>query len=178
MADSLLLTPDIELLAGGIPSLVPACAGATFYLAPGFNLDGPKPTANFVGRMLDGERPIGTRTSNRVISLPVVIKAPTRALVANAREVLIRAISQPHFTLTWTRDQWLPLVFDCYQSEATVVDYDLKHDRANVSNIAVAFTAHPFGRSDVPSIIEAPTALAGKTAPPAPVLIDDFSTAG
>jgi hypothetical protein len=175
--DSLLLTPDIELLAGGVTSTIPACAGAMFRLAPGFSLSAPQPTSNMVASMLDGERPSGTpHAGNRTPALPVVISGPSRAVVAAGREVLIRAVSAPGFTLTWTRDQGLPLVFDCFSAEATVVDYDLAVDRVFFATLAVTFQAHPYGRSDQPVIVPFPVPLAGQVPPPPAQIIDNFAT--
>jgi len=177
VTDSLLLTPDIELLGGAV-SAIPACAGAIFRLTTGYSLDAPQPTAGMVASMLDGERPTGARDSNRNPSLPIVILGTTRAMVAAGREVLVRAVSQPHFTLTWTREGGLPFVLDCYKANAAVVEYDLKRDKSPQSGsiVGISFTAQPFGRSDVPTVVEFPTPLAGQSAPPPAVLIDDFST--
>jgi len=175
--DSLLLTPDIELLAGGVASTIPACAGAVFLLVPGFDLSAPQPTANMVASMLDGERPAGQpHAANRQPSLPVKITAPDRATLAAAREVLIRAVSARTFTVTWTRAGGLPFVLDCYSAQATVVDYDLLKEASFVSNVLVSFEAHPYGRSDQPVTVDFPVPLSGRTPPASPVLIDDFST--
>jgi len=182
MADSLLLTPDIELL-GRVPSRIPACAGATFTLLAGFDLSAPQPTASMVTAMLDGERSTGERDSNRTPQLPIAIKVPNtsnqnadRALLAAAREMIVRAVSAHSFTLTFTRDGGLPFVLDCYRASATVVEYDLKREKDRLSLLSLSFTAKPFGRSDVPTVVEFPTPITGKTAPPGAVSIDDFST--
>jgi hypothetical protein len=177
MTDSLLLAADIELLAGGVVSTIPACAGASFILVPGFSLDAPQLTSSMVAAMLDGERPASVgRASNRSPSLPIKITAPDRLTLGAAREVLVRAVSQPQFTLVWTRDLGLPFVLDCYRATATIVDYDLVKDAGFVSNVAVTCEAYPYGRSDAPVTVDFPVPLAGKTAPPAPLTIDDYST--
>ncbi len=177
MSDSLILADQFELLGGGVASTIPACAGAIFRLLPGFDLSAPQPDANMVQTLLDGERPVGGRFSNRTPTLPIVILSPSRAITAAAKEMLVRAISAEQFTLTWLRDtSLLPMVIDGYQAQATTVDYDIKRDKLAISNVTLSFSAGPFGRNDVPAIVEFPTPLVGKTGAPVPVSIDDFST--
>lgn len=167
----------IELLGNGVASTIPECAGAMFRLAPGYSLGAPDPQSNVVAALiLDGERPIGRRAGNRNPSIPVVIQAPDRATLAAAREVLIRAVDADYFTLKWTREGALPLVLDCFRAAATVIDYSIPHDRALVSTLALSFSALPYGRSDTPVIAEFPSPLTGKSAAPAPVTIDGYST--
>lgn len=177
MADSLILAEQIELLGGGVASTIPECAGAVFRLAPGFTLSAPDPQSNVVASLiLDGERPVGRRAGNRAPAIPVVIRAPDRATLAAAREVLIRAVDADYFTLKWTRDTALPLVLDCFRAAATVVDYSILRDRELISTLTLSFQALPYGRSDTPVIAEFPSPLTGKTAAPSPLTIDGYTT--
>lgn len=178
MADSLILADQFELLGGGVASTIPQCAGAVFRLAPGFDLSAPQPTSNLVASLiLDGERPVGRRASNRSPSLPIAIFAPNRTVLAAARELLVRAIDADTFTLRWTRDgSSLPLVLDCFRASATVVAYSITREKSLVSEVTVAFQGLPYGRSDVPTVVEFPSPLSGKTAPPASITIDNYST--
>src|SRR5580700_10309438 len=130
MSDSLVIADSIELLGtpNGTTSLNPACAGAQFRLTPGFDLGAPQPTVDVVASLLlDGERPLGTRASNRTITLPITIKAPNFLILSAAREVLMKAIDKQLWTLTWTRDPAggtaLPLVLDCFRALPTVVKW-------------------------------------------------------
>src|ERR1700733_8726458 len=155
MADSLVIAGAIELLGGRAVSTDPRCPGAQFMLAPGFSLGSPQPTTDFVASLiLDGERPFGRRASNRTISLPLVIQAPTRAILAAAREVLESAIDQQTWTLTWTRDPGpggtaLPLVLDCFRAQPTVPIYDTNAEKqAVIGHLTITFQALPYGRSD------------------------------
>ena len=126
MADSLIIANSIELLGGNVPSINPLCPGATFKLRYGsdFDLGAPQPTTDFVASLiLDGERPFGRRASNRTIKLPGLITAPTRQILAAAREVLEQAVDQDVWTLTWVRDPGpggtpLPLIIDCFRAQA------------------------------------------------------------
>ncbi|HMH89687.1 MAG TPA: hypothetical protein VK586_01250 [Streptosporangiaceae bacterium] len=190
MADSLVIANQIELLGvdsvPGIPGVVsanPRCAGARFMLAQGFDLGAPQPTTDFVASLvLDGERPYGRRASNRTVTLPIVIQAPTRLLLAAAREVLEEAIDQDYWTLTWTRDPGpggtpLPLILDCFRAQPTVPVYNTRFDKQNASQLTITFPALPYGRADtqVQMAFAAPVP-ATPPPPPPPVTLDTYST--
>src|ERR1700743_1781426 len=103
--DSLSIANSVELLGGGVYSQNPNCLNAQFRLQPGSDPGAPQPTTDFVASLLlDGERPFGRRASNRTIKLPIWITAPTRQVLAAAREFLQQTIDQDYFTITWTRD--------------------------------------------------------------------------
>src|SRR5262249_366047 len=133
-------------------------------------------TAQVASLILDGERPVGDRASNRSIALDVIITAPTRDVLAAAREMLLQAIDAPDWLVRWTREGGPTPVLDCYRPSATVLTYSLNRARQVLSEVALSFQAAPYGRSDTPVTFESPTALTGKTAPPGPLLIDDFTT--
>jgi hypothetical protein len=180
--DSLILGDQVEMLQGGVVSAIPACAGAVFLLVPGYDLGAPQPdTDQVTSLVLDGERPVtARRASNRTIGLPVKITVPgqsgtaARATLAAAREVLARIADQETFHLTWTRDGGLALLLDCFRATA-VPEYELTMDQQAVSVVTFSCTALPFGRSDVPTVADFPVPVAGGTAPPSPVTIDDYT---
>jgi hypothetical protein len=184
MADSLVVANAIELLGGGVMSAIPQCAGATFRLAPGWDLGTEQPIQDIVSSLvLDGERPFGRRSGNRTITLPIVIQVPgqpysyaARTLLAAAREVLMQTIDAQQFTLTWTRDGGVPIVFDCFRALPSVIQYELVNDRALVSLIQIQLTALPYGRSDVQNVIPVAAPVPGTPAPPpVPVVLDSFT---
>ena len=184
MADSLVLSNQIELLGGGVASINPLCAGATFRLQPGFDLSAPQPTADFVASLvLDGERPFGRRASNRTIKLPIWITAPTRQILAAAREVLEQAVDQDIWTITWTRDPGpggtpLPMIIDCFRAQPTVPTYNTLFEKEILGlQVTLTIPALPYGRSDVQTQIAFATPLPQTPPPPPPpVVIDGFST--
>lgn len=185
MPDSLILADSFELMGGGPPSAIAACAGVVFRLAPGFDLSSPAPTTDFVASLvLDGEIPAGRRSSNRTISLPIAVIAPwtgsqdaQRSLLIAGREVLMRAVNQDTFTLTWVREgSSLPLIFDCYRAGPAQVTYATLHERQLVAQVVLTFPAAPYGRSDTPVSVSFISPLAGLPAPPSPVTVDDFTT--
>lgn len=190
MANSLVLANQIELLGaeGGVPSAIPACAGAIFLLADdgSYDLGGPQPTADYVASLiLDGERPFGRRSSNRTITLPVKIVSPNGDLkqLAAAREVLEQAVDQDTWTLTWTRDPGtgtrMPLVLDCFRAQPSKPAYAPLAEQQGVMYITLTIPALPYGRSDVqytPAFTGAVPQTPTPPPPPAPVVLDNFST--
>lgn len=179
MADSLLLDSRFELLGGGVKSALPQCPGAIFRLAPGYNLSAPQPTTTTViSLLLDGERPLGWRASNRVNKLPVVVLADDRNTLAAAVEELLQAIDQEEWKMIWTRDGGLPVVFDCYRAEATTVNYNLLRQKmaGPVQALSLSFKALPYLHSDTPITLTFDSPFAGTVAPPSPVELDNYST--
>ncbi|HEY5016520.1 MAG TPA: hypothetical protein VII59_07050, partial [Streptosporangiaceae bacterium] len=175
---SLVIADQIELLGGGVPSAIPACAGATFYLASGYDIGTPMPVVDIVGELIvDGERPFGRRASNRTITLPIVISAPDIGTLSAARETLLQVIDPQEFTLTWTRDGGLPLVFDCFRQLPPTVTYSVARDRQLFSQVQVSFQALPYGRSDIPQQLTFAAPTSGSPAPPpGPETLDDFES--
>lgn len=86
------------------------------------------------------------RYAPRSITLPLVVKSSTRANVRAQVEALTLALSRQFFTLTWTPDGGLPLIFDCYDAQLGSA-WDLTLDKQAVRRVNVTFTAKPFGRS-------------------------------
>ncbi len=198
MTDSLVLANQVELIGapGGVPSVNPLCPGAIFKLAysdsgvagstssgAAFDLGAPQPTTDFVASLiLDGERPFGRRASNRTITLPVIITAPTRLILAAAREVLEQAVDQDVWTITWTKDPAggtpLPLIIDCFRAQPSVPVYNLiAEERAFTMQLELTIPALPYGRSDQQQQISfAAPVPASPPAPPAPIVLDSFTT--
>jgi len=199
--DSLTIGTAIELLGatGGIPSLIPelvnaAGQAAVFQLlAPpqgggsglsygmSYDLGAPQPTTDIVqSLLLDGERPFGYRASNREIHLPVKITAPDMNTLAAARELLLATVDAQTWQLTWTPvSSGLPLVFDCFRALPTIITYGFLMNRQPVAVVTLHFQALPYGRSDTDGLVQVAFSsplLGGVAAPPAPVVLDNFST--
>ena len=179
--DILTLADNIELLSGGVASTDPRCTGAVFTLADPFSFGAPVPDTDLTAKMiLDGERKSGRGASNRTIVLPVTIRAPDRLTLDAAREVLMQAIDAEQWTMRYVRDPGagtpLPLLFDCQRADTVTINHSIKRDKALVSDLVLTFPAGPYGRSDVPQVIDFPSALAGRTAPPSILPFDDFSS--
>jgi len=179
VADSLVIAGQIELLGGGngVESNLPTCLGAVFTLDPGFDGSAPQPTTDEVASLiLDGERPYGTRASNRTFTLPISVTAPDRDTLAGALETLLQIIDADTWSLTWTRDGGLPLVFDCFRASPSKPTYDLISAAQLHASIEIAFPALPYGRSDTAVQVTFASPLAGTTPPPSPVTLDSFTT--
>jgi hypothetical protein len=180
-----LVLGDIELLGGGVASTNPMCQGVTFRLLPGYDPGAPQPDTEVVASLLlDGELNYGRHTSNRTMSLPIWIIAPSRDALSGAREHIQQVIDAEMWTLTWARERDttgtlppLPIVFDCQRAAATKVDANLLYEKQFCMRLTIGFPALPFGRSDTQEQLRfASPAPGGPPAPPSPVVIDAFST--
>lgn len=188
MAESLVLANQIELFGqdGGVPSTIPSCAGAIFRVGGGdWDLGTPQPTVDILGSLLlDGEKPFGRRASNRTVKLPITIEVPwsanpvnPRQTLAAAREVLLSAIDQQIWTLTWTRDGGDPMVLDCFRALPSVMTYELGNEIALVSELEISFQALPYGRADTQTQVAFAAPVPGTPAPPpSPVVLDGYSS--
>lgn len=179
MADSLVIAGQIELLGaeGGIPSTIPICAGAAFTLAPSYDLGAPQPVVELLAAgLLDGERPIGRRSSNRTISLPIKITAPDRDTLAAAREILLMLVDEDTWQLVWTRDGGPPLVFDCFRAAPSVPLNDILTEQQLVTYVTVSFPALPYGRNDVAEQIVFPVPSQIWDQPTSSLLLDSYGT--
>ena len=187
MADSLIVAGSIELLgmgtsgANGVVSSLPLCKGAVFTVDPGLDMGSPQPVVDLVESLiLNGERPYGTRASNRTISLPISIIAPTRTLLAGAIETLLALIDQQTWTLQWTRDPGsgtaLPLILDCFRANPSKPVYNLIDAVQMQASITIEFQALPYGRSGTSQQLTFASPIGGTSAPPSPVTLDSFSS--
>jgi hypothetical protein len=200
-ADSLVISNLIECLGGpggvqsDISALVNAAGvGAVFrLLAPpstggtalspqlAWDLGTPQPTTSQVqSLLLDGERPFGTRASNRTITLPIKITAPDQVTLSAAKEYLMQLVDQPSWTLRWTpASTGLTMVFDCFRALPTVYSYGfLPGQPSPIAIITLQFQALPYGRTDTSGLTDVAFAsplLGGVAAPPAPVTLDNFA---
>ena len=100
------------------------------------------------------------------------------ATLAGARETLLQITNKRTWTLQWTRDGGLPVVYDCFRAGQPSPKYSVYQDRSILTaNIAIQFQALPYGRSDLPQQLSFASPVSGSPAPPpAPVLLDDFNT--
>lgn len=181
--DSLVIGGIIELLGGGVASVIPQAAGALFRLGTGFDMSAPQLTTEQVaGLLLDGEVVTGARASNRTPTIPVVICVPStgnqqadRATLAGARELLLQTTSQDNWEMTWTRDGAQPLIFDCMGLATVVVHYSIRIEQNLFSQVDITFASFPYGRSDTQETVQFNSPAQQFPAPPAAVTIDDHS---
>ena len=129
--------------------------------------------------LLDGERPFGYRASNRTIKLPIIIKAPDFVTMTAAREVLMQLIDQQTWTLTWTPGATgLPLVFDCFRAQPTIVTYGFLQNRMPYAVINLTFrhclTAEATRTGSSKS--HSPAHCKAASPHPLPVTLDSFSS--
>jgi hypothetical protein len=193
--DSLVLGGVIELAGGpgGVPSTNPMCPGAVFALDPeAWDLGDPQPTQDFVATLsVDGERPFGTRTSDRVAQFSVFVKAPDFLTLAGARELLLKTIDAQQWTMVWTPRMTaaqitagqlpLPVVYDCFRAKPSKKKWGgvTGFNNEPVDKIDVTFEALPYGRSDTQQQLAFASPIAALNAPappPVPVVLDAFTS--
>lgn len=177
--DSLVIGGQFELMGGspGVMSDIPELAdgsgrSAIFRIsAPGgqtstgqgatglYDLGAPQPTTDVIeSLLLDGERPFGMRSSNRTMTIPVMIFAPTLTTLAAAREALLATVDQQTFKLTWrSADSGLTMEYDCFRAQPSVVMYGFNYNRPAgtgqnpatwaLSVVTLTFQALPFAKS-------------------------------
>ena len=145
--DSLVIDNIIELMGGtpGVQSSLPELqdpatgrsvifripfTGGNVAIGTGgtsgpYDLGAPQPTTDMVeSLLLDGERPFGDRASNREITIPILIFAPSLATLAAAKEALLRVIDQQTWKLIWRpAETGLPIEFDCFRAPPSVITY-------------------------------------------------------
>lgn len=216
-SDSLVLGSTIELMGGvggvpctAIPELLDANGAGPLYriLAPpsmnsaaygyetSYDLNAPQPTQDVVASMLlDGERPFGSRASNRTMTLPIIIfgtQAGGMKQVLAAREYLMSLIDQQVWQITWTAaDTGKPMIYDCFRALPSVPMYGFNYSaggsasgsaigRPNypIGMITIQVQALPYGRSDIDGIQTLAFAdpLISAPVPPGAVIVDDFSS--
>jgi len=178
MADSLLLNGQIELMQFGSPSTLPQCPGAMFRLGQGYDLGAPLPVTNIVvSLLLDGERPMGSRFSNRTFTIPVTIVGTSRFNLAAAKETLLQLVNSDTWVMTWCRDSGLNLNYQCFRGSAYVITDNIMADRAFIATVTLTIPAAPFGASDTYQILPfAGAVVPGVPVPPSPVTLDGYTT--
>jgi hypothetical protein len=214
-SDSLVLDGIIELMGGaqGVPCTIPEMAdsngqGPVFrILAPpslnnaaygyeaSYDLNAPQPTQDVVASMLlDGERPFGARSSNRTMTLPIIIfgtQAGGMSQVLKAREYLMSVIDQQVYPLKWTpADTGLATVFDCFRALPSTPLYGFNYSaggsatnstigRPNypIAMITLTIQALPFGRSDIDGVQQLAfgNPIVNGVQPASPVTVDSFT---
>jgi len=105
-----------SLIVAGYDLLDPA---SSVRLLMGTDLgDGQADTSTVARLLLDGEVVTGRRTSNRVLSLPVLVETGSRSGDAKVLADLARAVDQQAWSVPWVPADGEPaVVFDCYRGQ-------------------------------------------------------------
>lgn len=222
--DSLVLSGVIELMGGAggvectaIPEMLdangvgprfrilaaPSLNTAAYGYEASYDMNAPQPTQDVVASMLlDGERPFGSRASNRTISLPIMIfgtLAGGMKQVLAAREYLMQLIDQQVWQMVWTSSgTGLPMIYDCFRALPSIPLYGFNYSaggsaagsasavakggalgRPNypIAMITVTVQALPYGRSDIDGIqnLAFTNSLINSPVPPGSQSVDTFS---
>lgn len=166
MTDSLLLAGQFEIAPQGAPY-------QDYVIGQGYDLGTPVPVTTLVtGMMLDGDRQSGVRTGNKTVSLPIIITANDRVALSQMTDDLMAACNVPAFTLQWTPDGGMPVIWDCYRATPKITWDERLEDQAGGTicqrEVDLTMSAAPFGRSP-----DAQTVAASQV----PLLLDEFNTA-
>lgn len=166
MTDSLFLAGQFEIAPQGTVS-------QDYVIVAGYDLGTPVPVTTIVaGMMLDGDRQSGLRTGNKTISLPIVITAPDRVTLSQMTDNLMSACNAPTFTLQWTPDGGMPVVWDCYRATPKITWDERLEEQAGGTicqrQVDITCSASPFGKSTIAQSVAASQV---------PLLLDEYNTA-
>ena len=215
-ADSLVIDGVIELMGGAqgvqcdVPELLdsngqgpvfrilapPSLNNAAYGYEGSYDMNAPQPTQDVVASLLlDGERPFGTRASNRTLTLPVMIfgtMAGGMNQVLKAREYLMSVIDQQFYALKWTpADTGLPMILDCfralpsaplygfnYSAGGTATDQTIGRPNYPIAMITLTIQALPYGRSDIDGVQQLAfgSPIVGGVPTSASLLVDGYTT--
>jgi hypothetical protein len=206
-APSLVIAGIIELMGGdgGVPCVIPNLTDPVSGQSVRFRISTPggqlqtlsqsgsgpydlgdfQPTQDFVeSLLLDGERPFGSRSSNRTMTIPVAIYAPTQQSLDAARDYLLSVIDQQAFEIAWTpASSGLTTIYDCFRALPSTIMYGFNNLREGAPGapatglVTITVQALPFGRSGIDGVVEvdfSANLASGKTVN-SPVVVDDFS---
>lgn len=209
--DSLVMAGEIELMGGpgGVPSQIPELMDAfgngavirivappsnnamTYGYQTSYDFSAPQPTVDIVESMLlDGERPFGSRASNRTITLPLIIRGTTMQVVQNAREYIMSLIDQQTWRLTFMpASTGLAHIFDCFRANPTSVSWGFMNDgqmhdpgaqASYLGYMTVQFQALPYVRSDTDGTynLKFSAPLIGANTAATAVTMDAFTSLG
>lgn len=189
MADSLVIANSLELMggSGGEYCTLPGLENTIFALNDqntAFDLGTHQPTVDILASLItDGERPIGRRSSNRTLSIPIAIMSDTRDNLTLARETLFQMVDAQEteqWTLTYTRDSTdstmsCPMILNCWRSKPMTVSYNQPAENQFVYEVVVNCDALPYARSDTPNTVTYYNPASGNVPPPSPLALDTFS---
>lgn len=164
-----------SLILGGLEMLGTA-TNPEYRLGQGLDLGAAQPDqATISSILLDGDVLSGDRYRNRQINLSVRVfsNLPSSATIAQIRsalstycDTLAQAVAAKTFTLQWTPDGGLPVIYDCYRGTATR-QRTIVGDNQQVTLVTLTFQARPFGRSPVAQTVAVTSTLQ----------VDSFDTA-
>src|SRR5207245_2915832 len=95
---------------------------------------------------LDGEAVTGERTRNRSMRIPVWVAGINALDLAANVSALWQAVSQDTFTVQWTPDGGLPVIYDCFRATVTRPNNTYLADQG-FAPVMIECQAKPFGRS-------------------------------
>lgn len=168
MSHSLIIGRQVELFGGGEYIDSGPAAGAVIRVGDfggnsGLDLGAGEPQTTVISSLLlDGERPVGRRTGNASVTLPIYVRAPGLQALFAARELVLQIVDQETWEMVLTLDGMQPTVFDCLRAK-TSLPFRVKEIDQDVLVFNVTCQRLPFGRSDTQETLSilAPPGTAG-----------------
>jgi hypothetical protein len=137
-----------RLLLNGLYQLIGPTTNGEYRLGDDCDFGVPVPdTATISGVLLDGDRVVGDRTSNRVMSIPVVVIGTSATDLALKVNRIIQTVDSAAFTLAWTPAGGMTVIYDGYRG-SWARERVPGRDSRFITVIRITFPASPFGRSD------------------------------
>lgn len=116
--------------------------------------------------VLDGEAVTGDRTRNRNVQIPLWVRGNDALDLAANLSALWQAVDKSSFTVEWTPNGGLPVIYDCARATVTR-PLNIYLTEQFVAAVMITCSAQPFGRSPDAESVEVSTTLQ----------IDSFATA-
>ena len=156
-----------SLLIAGFDVLDPA--SPVQLVRDGFDRGAPVPSvAEIQSTVLDGAVVSGSAAGNRQPQFTLLIRATSRLALAATTNVILQAVDAQTWTMTFTPDGGMPIVYECFRA-TSAVSSTLVDDAQLKQQITVKCEALPYGRS--------PQSQSFTLLATPPVVIDDFSAA-
>ena len=155
-----------SLLIAGFDVLNPASA---VQLKPdGWDRGAPSPSvAEIQSTVLDGAVVSGLASGNRQPQFTLLVRAANRLALAATTNQILQYVDQQAWTMTFTPDGGLPVIYDCYRATSSISS-TLLEDLQLTQEISIKCEALPYGRS--------PTLQSFALIASPPVVVDDYTT--
>lgn len=143
-----------SLILAGTEILDCNCDTPGVHLVLDYDLGDPQGvTAAVEALLLDGDRVLVTRAGNRTFDLPLVVKGSSRVDLTARMDALLLSVKNSGYTLQWTPDTGLPIVWDCFTAQPQIT-WDVRYEeRLFVQQVTLTIPALPYGRNPALSTV-------------------------
>lgn len=143
------ITPgDSSLTLDGVGELL--CNSSTPGVSLLLNYDFGDPQqviAQVQSLLLDGERVLQTRASNRTITLPLIVAGSDRSDMSTRMDALLKTVTESGYLLHWTPANGLEMVWDCFAATWQIHWDVIIENRLFKQQVDITIPALPYGRN-------------------------------